>query len=91
MKTLVIFDGFGENRMTYGIVEGDLRHLNYKYINLVETTEKETDEIDALAKRICVEGEVDEWYVHELPEFPSDKALDAIREGAFVIVTGCIP
>lgn len=91
MKTVVIFNNFESGALTCSTLEGDFEHLHEKYLNSTMTTEEESDQIDALAKLACLQGGVKEWYVHKLPEFPNEEFYQAVKDGAKVIVTGCLP
>ena len=77
MKTVLIYDTL-EAEITFYVVDGDRSHLNGKYVNSVDTSEKDSDEICELV--------FDEnWNTKEsLKEFP----VDEVKNGALVVVVG---
>lgn len=90
MKTVVCFDNFDLGPMTCAVVDGDHSHLHNKFLNS-DITEQEADEINAVASLACEQYNLDEWYVNKLPVFPSEEFYEAVKAGAKVIVTGCLP
>ena len=90
MKTAVIFDNFDNGSATCVVMDGDFTHLHNQFLNGVES-ESLCDEIDALTKDACKKYGVAEWYTQHLPEFPSDEFYKAVKKGAKVIITGCLP
>ncbi len=89
MKTVVIFDNFDNGAATCVVMNGDFAHLHNKFVNGAE--EEICDQIDVLVKDSCKKYGVKEWYTNNLPEFPSDEFYDAVKNGAKVIITGCLP
>lgn len=81
MKTVVIWDSVNEE-VRFFIVDRDLTHLHRKYANSTETTEAEDSEITSLV--YSTDGKMN---VEFIPEFP----VEAVRDGAKVIVTGYLP
>lgn len=81
-KTVVIYDSCGIYAIMYRVVEGDIRHLDQKYGNCSENTEGLDDEINLYLFDA-------EWNTH--PEFTKVFPVDAVRDGAHVIVLGFLP
>jgi len=90
MRTVVIFDNFDNGVATCAVVEGDFTHLHNYFLNTEDHNEV-LDQVDMLTKDICQKYGVNEWYTHHLPEFPSAEFFEAVKDGAAVIVTGCMP
>jgi len=90
MKTVVIFDNFDNGSATCVVMDGDFTHLHNQFLNGVES-ESLCDEIDTLTKDACKKYGVDEWYTSNLPTFPSEEFYEAVKAGAKVIITGCLP
>lgn len=82
IKTVVIWDNM-EGFLKFFVIEGrDISHLNGKYVNCVGVTDEESDEVSNLmynkkGKRI----------IDTVKDFP----VDAVREGAGVIICGFMP
>lgn len=81
MKTVVIWDGWDAD-IQFFVYDGDLRRFNNKYVN-GNTTEEEDTEISNL----MYHPETGKKLIETTKEFP----IDAVKEGAFVIVTGFLP
>lgn len=81
MKTVIIYDTCGEDSIKFFIVDGSFKNLNNKYIGLEGTSKKEEDQINSLIWNSTFDKML------YLKEFP----VEAVKEGAEVIVLGCIP
>jgi hypothetical protein len=46
--TIVIYDTLGENPLRFIVVDRDVSHLNNKYVNTIDISESETDEINEI-------------------------------------------
>ena len=90
METVVLFDNFDLGPATCAVMNGDFTHLHNRFLGEVSDTQV-CDEIDSLVKAICEEYEVEEWATGDLPDFPSEEFYTAIKNGAKVIITGCLP
>ena len=82
MKTIVIWDNCDAD-LKFFVAEGDFRHLNRKYINSMDTTDEEVDEINAL-----VFNEDGSTKVKMFDTFPDDAWLIA---EAHVVIIGFLP
>ena len=81
MKTVIIYDQCFERPVSFYIVEGDLSHLNGVYGNHCNYDEKLQNE---LFKHVFDS----EWnQLPALSEFP----VQAVKDGAIVIVCGFLP
>jgi hypothetical protein len=80
MKTIVIWDNCDAD-LKFFVVEGDFRHLNRKYINSMDATDEEVDEINAL-----VFNEDGSTKVKMFDMFP-----DELVAGAQVVIMGFLP
>lgn len=80
MKTVLIWDTLGIQPIKFAILEGDYRHLNDVYVN--STGAKEEDDITRL-----MYGDNGECKIELTDTFP----VDAVINGAFVIVAGFLP
>lgn len=82
MKTVLIFDSVLEEPIKFLVVDGDLSHLHQKYLNSMDTTDQESDQINALVFD-------SDW--HYVEEFVEEFPTEAVKQGAKVIVTGFLP
>ena len=76
--TVVIWDNVGAD-LKFFVTDQNVAHLNNKYVNSVETTDEEVDQISEL-----VYTESGEQKVPMTSEFP----VEAVRQGATVITMG---
>jgi hypothetical protein len=82
MKTVIIWDECGQEDIQFVVVDGDYSELNGIYIN---NAHQEQDDRDRLSALIYAEdGEV-------IADFLKDFPVDAVKEGACVIVAGFLP
>jgi hypothetical protein len=81
MKTVVIWDSC-EADIKYFVVDRDVTHLNRKYVNSSDNSEEEDAEVSMLAY-----GSFGQPTIEMLAEFP----IQAVKEGAAVIVCGFLP
>lgn len=82
MKTVIIYDQCGEDDIKFRVVDGDFTHLQGKYVNSVDTSDAEADEINTVV--------FDENW-HLLGDFTTEFPVEAVREGAKVVVIGFLP
>ena len=82
MKTVLIYDQLLEEPLKFLVVDGDRSHLNDCYINSMDCTDEQADEINSLIFK-------EDWrYVDGFTQvFPTD----AVVNGAKVVVIGFIP
>lgn len=82
MKTVFIYDQVLEMPLSFLVVDGDYSHLNNCYINSMDCTEEQADEIDKLIFN-------EDWTYVEgfVEEFPTDEVL----KGAKVAIIGFLP
>lgn len=78
MQTVVIFDSYGEAPIQFFVAEGDFRGLNEVYINAADSEEAAQDKLIGL----LLQNKDKMLYT-----FP----VEAVRQGAFVIVAGFLP
>lgn len=91
MKTVMIYDQCGEQELQFFIFEGDHSRLNKVYINTDSPSESEDEDYEKRKDELLLllyksEG-LSEFSVPILKEFP----VDAVKDGAIVIVAGFAP
>lgn len=82
MKTVIVWDQCGQEDVQFAVVEGDYRELHRIYINNAHQEQEDQDRLNDL-----IYGEEGEVIVRLLSDFP----VDAVKEGACVIVAGFLP
>jgi hypothetical protein len=82
MKTVVIWDSV-EADLRFFVVDRDLGHLDGKYVNSADNTEALDKEISMLV--------YDETTGKQVIEMTKEFPVEAVREGAKVIVCGFLP
>ena len=80
MKTIVIWDNCDADLLFF-VADRDLRHLDRKYINSMDATDEEVDEINALV----FNGD-GSYKVKMFDKFP-----DELVAGAQVVIMGFLP
>lgn len=80
MKTVVIYDQCGEYSPTFAVLDGDYRHFDKCYVNDASGTG------DAWGEFLYPD-DTGNCAVNFQEEFP----IEAVKEGAFVIVAGFLP
>lgn len=82
MKTVFIYDQVLEMPLSFLVVDGDYSHLNNCYINSMDCTEEQADEINKLVFN-------EDWtYVQGfVEEFPAYEVV----KGAKVVIIGFLP
>jgi len=78
MKTIVIWDNCDAD-LKFFVAEGDFRHLNRKYINSMDTTDEEVDEINALVFK--EDGQYKVEMSDEFPVFTNPLAVPVVIMG----------
>lgn len=85
MKTVMIFDQFGQEPLQFITFDGDLSHLDGTLINSVESEESKQDE---LSDMLYDKDTGDTLYKDCASEkFP----VQDVKDGAIVIVCGFLP
>lgn len=82
MKTVLIFDSVLEEPIKFLVVDGDYSYLNQKYLNSMDTTDEESDIINALVF-------TEDW--HYVDSFLEDFPVEVVQQGAKVVVVGFLP
>ncbi len=82
MDTVVIWDELDANIQFFVVPGRDLRYLNGKYVNSVESSDEECDVINDI---VYTDEGVKKVQMTKV--FP----VDAVKDGAFVIVMGFLP
>lgn len=80
-KTVVIWDDCQAN-IRFFVIDKDVCHLNGKYCNSSDISEKENDEICNL---------VYDTTGREIITFSKDFPYEEVKNGAIVIITGFLP
>lgn len=81
MKTVIIYDSVFEQPISYYVVDGDYSHLDGVYGNHMGFSQKLQDELYKIVFN-------EDWTSKPaLDKFP----LQAVKEGAIVIVCGFLP
>lgn len=80
MKTVIIYNSVVDPIRFY-VVEGDFSHLNNVFVNDSEGDETLEDALNSLV------FDADWNYLPSMESFP----VDAVKEGAIVIVAGFLP
>ena len=86
MKTVIIWDSYGEDPIQFIVVDKDATHLDGVYINQYDGDESKMNELLHIAYKHDELGN----YIGKAPrldKFP----IDAVKEGAAVIVAGFLP
>lgn len=83
MKTVMIYDQCGQDDIKFAVLDGDYSHLNGAYINSTETSDDVAEELSDL----LYDPESGNNRVELLEHFP----IDAVKNGAIVIVAGFLP
>jgi hypothetical protein len=83
MQTVLIWDCCGEEPIRFAVFEGDLRRFDHIYLNAAGDDEELQDELN----EALYDQESGKYLVDWLSEFP----VDAVKNGAFVIVAGFYP
>lgn len=81
MQTVVIWDSC-EADVKFFVVDRDVSRFNHKYVNHVDLSDEESEEISLL-----VYDEEGQQKIPFLAEFP----IEAVKNGAQVIVCGFLP
>lgn len=88
MKTVMIWDTFGEDHLKFSVLDGDYRHLDQVYLGSAVTKGDPQNLAPKLEELTSLVYD-DDWK-EKIPlsqEFP----VDAVKDGAFVIVCGFLP
>lgn len=82
MKTVFIYDQVLQEPLKFLVVEGDYSHLNNCYINSMDCTDDQSDEINKLIFK-------EDWSYVEgfLDTFPTEEVVN----GAKVAIIGFLP
>lgn len=81
-KTVLIYDQCGQEEIQFAVLDGDYSELNGIYINNAHQEQEDQDRLNDL---IC--DEEGGYKINLLDQFP----VDAVKDGAVVIVAGFLP
>jgi folate-dependent tRNA-U54 methylase TrmFO/GidA len=70
MRTVIIWEEFGERALCWFVVDGDKSHLDRAYINCTLTPERIADELNALV--YSDDGDVLVEFINDFNEMPRD-------------------
>lgn len=87
MKTVLIYDQVCVKPLSFRVVDGDYRHLDNVYINSADATDEQIDEVLALT---CYPKD-HKKYGYQLADFTSYFPIDAVKDGAHVVIVGFLP
>jgi hypothetical protein len=75
-KTVIIYDQWGQEDLTFGVTELDCEGLNNLYINAFDTNDEDTKRLNEIIDQT---------------NFSTDFPCQAVKDGATVVVIGFIP